>query len=363
MAFDTVNVPPAALITRSYLRFKARYSSASSVTFTISGEKSPRADTLKSIDYDISSRSKTSNSVSWNAGSWSAGLSYETPDITSIVQEVISQNGWRPGNPVNFFIEGTSGDKAALSGEIDGPELIVEYTLPNKPYVVAIDSNCLKSGSAFSQLALAQQNSSGEDISFFGKPVLCYASANNQNGADQLLYMNTVSGERMQGHNNGNMGTYQVESITFFPGENILFGADSGHLGKIDMITGAFTAYSDSFGIAGGVNGEENLNDADGSTLNFFKGEYWAVDRKSNVKDYLFLVDTTTGRHVENAFGTGIDYIQISGTGILNDLDDLAIHPATGVMYGSNTFKDTSYAFLVTIDPASGLSTIIDTFK
>lgn len=363
IAFDTVNVPPAAIISNAYLRFKARYNDAVSNTLTIYGEKAVKADTLYDTPFDISSRTKTTSSVTWNTSPWTANSLYNTSDITSIVSEVINQEGWLPGYPINFIIEGTTDTKSALAGGTDGPELVIEYLLPNKPYIVAIDSNCLAANSLYTEVPLSQVNSSGVDLSFYGKPVLCYAAANNQAGLDQLLFMNRVSGESMTGTGGGYMGTYQVESLTYFPGTNTMFGADSSHLGKIDLITGNFTAYADSFGIGGGAEGDKNLDDVDASALNFFTGEFWAAERKHLTRDYLFKIDTTTGRHVENTFGAGIDYIQISGTGILPDIDDLAIHPVTGAMYATNTHTDTSYAFLVYITPQTGATGIIDTIK
>jgi hypothetical protein len=51
--------------------------------------------------------------------------------------------------------------------------------------------------------------------------------------------------------------------------------------------------------------------------------------------DLLFQIDNrTTGEYVEDAFGPGIDYIVIAGTGIYEDFDDMAVSPDDGTLYG-----------------------------
>lgn len=54
----------------------------------------------------------------------------ETPDLTTIVQEIVNRPGWNPGQDMAFIIEG-SGDRRAKSYNKDtsaAPLLVVEYT-------------------------------------------------------------------------------------------------------------------------------------------------------------------------------------------------------------------------------------------
>ncbi|MEM7395649.1 MAG: SdrD B-like domain-containing protein, partial [Verrucomicrobiota bacterium] len=52
------------------------------------------------------------------------------------------------------------------------------------------------------------------------------------------------------------------------------------------------------------------------------------------VDDVLIEIDYTTGSYIPNAFGPGIDYVVLPGFLGHSDLDDIAIDPADGQMYG-----------------------------
>ena len=55
----------------------------------------------------------------------------------------------------------------------------------------------------------------------------------------------------------------------------------------------------------------------------------WAVERNEGSPDILFQINLTTGQFVPD-----VDYLQIVGDGILNDIDDIAVDPISGEIYG-----------------------------
>jgi hypothetical protein len=165
---------------------------------------------------------------------------------------------------------------------------------------------------------------------------ICYASGDNGGGPpgnDMLTQVDFDLGVEIP---IGSTGTNSLEAIAFQANTGILFGADADQLGTLNLGTGAFTPKPNTFGIGDGSLGPINLNDADGLTFDPSNGILYASDRRSggtNV-DLLFQADPDSGSHVENAFGPGVDYLVIQPDLGLYDIDDLAIDPVDGQMYG-----------------------------
>lgn len=85
---------------------------------------------------------RTSASVAWSTGGGgAAGTLLRTPDITSVVQEIVNRSGWAAGNAMGIFVECTSpsGSPSATVYTKDGdasfgqaaPRLEIVYTVTN----------------------------------------------------------------------------------------------------------------------------------------------------------------------------------------------------------------------------------------
>lgn len=137
----------------------------------------------------------------------------------------------------------------------------------------------------------------------------------------------------------GATGVSNIESIAYYPipGANQLFAADNGEFGELNLSTGAYTAISDidAAGPMNGAIGAQAVTDVDAMMLDGQTFIIWAAQRNSP-NDLLFQIDPTTGQVIRSAFGSGIDYIVVSGPGINVDVDDLGVDPLTGRMYASN---------------------------
>jgi hypothetical protein len=82
---------------------------------------------------NISSRIRTATSVSWSPVDWTtvgeAGPDQRTPNIASVIQEIVNRSGWSNGNSLVIIITGT-GERVAESYNGDqagAPLLHVEY--------------------------------------------------------------------------------------------------------------------------------------------------------------------------------------------------------------------------------------------
>jgi len=109
--FTGVNIPQGATITNAYIQFEADRTESGTTSLTINGENADNAPTFGNTDYDISSRPLTTASVAWSPGSWTlnqAGVNEQTPDISSIIQEVVDSSGWTSGNSLALIISGSA---------------------------------------------------------------------------------------------------------------------------------------------------------------------------------------------------------------------------------------------------------------
>jgi hypothetical protein len=131
--FRNVQIPQGATIASAYLEFRADESQSGSTSLVFQGQAANNPSSFSSTDYDISSRSRTAASMSWNnVPAWSRNGIYQTPDMANVVQEIVNRSGWSSGNAMVFIITG-SGHRTAEShdGFSNGaPLLHVEYAAP-----------------------------------------------------------------------------------------------------------------------------------------------------------------------------------------------------------------------------------------
>jgi hypothetical protein len=154
-------------------------------------------------------------------------------------------------------------------------------------------------------------------------------------GDDRLYTINRNTGTVV---NIGPTGRGAIEAIAYYPipGFQTLYAADAGDFGRLNVTTGAFTLIGeiDGGGVARGSAGNQSLNDVDGLMLDGQSLIMWAIERKTPGVDLLFQINLTTGQFVPNAFGQSVDYLEIVGEGINVDVDDIAVDPKTGEIYG-----------------------------
>ena len=134
LRFTSINIPQGATIDNAYIQFTVDETKNSNGSKSIYGEDSNSSGAFSSSSNDVSNRTKTSASVSWNPPSWNsigaAGTDQRTPNLKSIVQEIVDRSGWNTGNNISFIIDG-SGTRTAESYDgsaSQAPKLVVTYT-------------------------------------------------------------------------------------------------------------------------------------------------------------------------------------------------------------------------------------------
>jgi hypothetical protein len=108
LRFADIQVPQGARIKRAYMEFQLATSAlAEPKGLVMHGELVPDAESFTDGSHNISSRRRTTASVEcpelWK--DWSPTV---TPDLASIIQEVVDQPDWREGNALVLIISGSA---------------------------------------------------------------------------------------------------------------------------------------------------------------------------------------------------------------------------------------------------------------
>ncbi|MDX1744588.1 MAG: metallophosphoesterase, partial [Halobacteriales archaeon] len=132
--FNGIAIPQGARIDGAYVQFQTDETSSDPTNLIIRAEASDDAAPFGSDDWNVSSRSTTSNSVEWVPPAWEsageAGADQRTPPLVPLIQEIVDRPGWASGNSMVLIIEG-SGERVAEAYDGDqtgAPLLHIEYS-------------------------------------------------------------------------------------------------------------------------------------------------------------------------------------------------------------------------------------------
>jgi PKD repeat protein len=145
MRFAGVNVPRGAMIINGFVQFQVDEADIGETLLKIQAEDTDDPPTFANSAGNISSRNTTATEVWWDPAPWTvvgeAGVDQQTPNIASILQDVVDRPGWRNGNALVLIITG-AGTRVAESYDgdsIGAPLLYVEY-IANEAPVAVIDA-------------------------------------------------------------------------------------------------------------------------------------------------------------------------------------------------------------------------------
>jgi hypothetical protein len=138
LRFNGITIPRGATISNSYIQFQTDETHSGVTRLSIEGgEHIGNVTTFTNTNQNISSRSRgTTAEVDWRPAPWTtvgeAGPHQQTPDISSIVQEIVDRSEWSSGNSLIIDINGDVGAGTRTAVSYDGdpdaaPLLHVEY--------------------------------------------------------------------------------------------------------------------------------------------------------------------------------------------------------------------------------------------
>ena len=100
--FANLQVPAGATISRAWIQFQTDEVSTDAAALTLRADDADNTPTYVGTNSNVSNRPATTASVAWNPPAWNTvgarTAAQQTPDISSLVQAVVSRPGWAQGN-------------------------------------------------------------------------------------------------------------------------------------------------------------------------------------------------------------------------------------------------------------------------
>ena len=129
-----MQIPNSATIVNAKVQFSVHQTGSAATDLVVRGEQADNSAPIGSAAFNISSRPRTTASVAWPVPPWqpvgASGPDQLTPNLASVIQEVVSRPGWAPGNALTVIITG-SGRRSAQSFEGGPPPVLnVTYATP-----------------------------------------------------------------------------------------------------------------------------------------------------------------------------------------------------------------------------------------
>jgi len=106
--FRAIDIPKFSKVLLARLRLRPAFTDDTDFTtnLKIQGVKEPDPSPFKSDGSNRpSTRTKTTNAVDWDIiKKWEVHEWVQTPNLNLVVEELLAQNGWKPGNAMVFII-------------------------------------------------------------------------------------------------------------------------------------------------------------------------------------------------------------------------------------------------------------------
>jgi hypothetical protein len=135
LRFTGVQIPKGATIVDANVQFRADETGSGTTNLTIRAERADNSAPITTSAFNISNRPRTSASVAWAPPAWptvgASGPAQLTPNLASVIQEVVNRPGWVAGNALTVIVTGSSGNRTADSFEGGAPPVLrVKYVVP-----------------------------------------------------------------------------------------------------------------------------------------------------------------------------------------------------------------------------------------
>lgn len=145
LRFSGLEIPKNATINSAYIQFTADENQSGTSNLVIYQENTADAAVFTTTTANLSSRQKLSTTVPWATPSWTknnAGVNERTPELKTLVQQIVNKPNWAIGNAMAFLIEGT-GTRSAYSRDADvnkSAKLVIKFEY-NSPITTAVIEN------------------------------------------------------------------------------------------------------------------------------------------------------------------------------------------------------------------------------
>ena len=124
LRFENLALPPGALIASVGLQFAADEIQSEPTALIIRAQAADSAPVFTTAANNLGARPSTTSSVPWSPAAWTSvderGPLQRTPDLSALVNEVITRPGWTNGGALAFLITGTGHRTADSADEAGG---------------------------------------------------------------------------------------------------------------------------------------------------------------------------------------------------------------------------------------------------
>jgi hypothetical protein len=133
--FTDLAIAQAATINVAYVSYKAYGSTIMGTLNTIIRANDADNASAPTDGDDANSKALTAAGVAWAPGTWTPATWYDSPEIKTVVQEVIDRVGWASGSAFMILHLNNGGTWAEIkwyawdSAAGDAPKLHIEYTV------------------------------------------------------------------------------------------------------------------------------------------------------------------------------------------------------------------------------------------
>ena len=108
LRFSNITIPTDAKISKAYITVVPTFTNRTGPLMRITANNRPNPTAPKNYS-DYSTRNRTDASVDWNASYWYEGVSVNSPDISSIIQELVDSYDYdydySTGAPILIFLD------------------------------------------------------------------------------------------------------------------------------------------------------------------------------------------------------------------------------------------------------------------
>jgi len=264
MRFTNITIPQAQTIDSAYLTFRrSRVRTVTTVNTRISAEDVDDAPTFAddSAAFDTRWANRTTARVDWDGiGDWSDDLLYNSPEIKTVIKEIVDREGWVSGQDIVIFWEDFDdrsthvwrAERYAHSYEslsTHAPKLVITYT-PSYPASGTLTSTNLLDGETVSGIDSFGYNASSIPPGTYLKTQFSQDDTNWKNSASTPDGWDTQS----EGSNSIDLSGLSWTGADFYYKERFeSTQADTKGLWHLDEGTGTTTADSSGNGNDGSL--------------------------------------------------------------------------------------------------------------
>ena len=158
LRFQGVQIPQGVTINEAALEFTSGPSAEGGGSLVIHGEDVDESQTFSADDNNISARTKTSASVTWNSiPSWEEDEKHETPNLKDIIQEITDRSDWCGGEAMSFILSGSDNVLRNIRSFDGSPT--------NAPVLrIVYDANNVPANACINQVYTTQISDGNDDV-------------------------------------------------------------------------------------------------------------------------------------------------------------------------------------------------------